>query len=138
MYGHSHLTGQTVVYMGQLGPQNGQFLFQIRILDVQVSAAATQGLRQGPGPVGGQNHKGNGFGGNGANLWNGDLQIGEDFQKEGLEFLVSLIDLVDQQHHGLIRTDGLQQGALQQVFVGKEGFGQLILVLLCHVDLNGQ
>ena len=32
----------------------------------------------------------------GADLWDRDLVVGQDLQQEGLEFLVRLVDLVDQ------------------------------------------
>ena len=93
--------------MGQLGPENGQLLVKIRVLNVEVGAPAAQCLGQRSGPVGGQDHKGDGFGMDGADLRDGDLHLRQQLQKKGFKFLVGLVDLIDEQHHGLFGADGL-------------------------------
>ena len=44
-----------------------------------------------------------------AQLRNGDLKVGEDFQQEGFEFFIGAIDFIDEQHGGS-RTRMAQSG----------------------------
>ena len=124
--------------MGELGPEYCQFLFHVRIFNIKVGAAAAQGFAQGPRPVGGQYHEGDGLCPHRSHLGNGHLHFGKQLQQEGFKFLVCLINFVDEQHHRLFRADGLQQGPLQQVFIAEEGFCQAVAVLGVHVHLNGK
>ena len=121
MDGLGHLEGQTLVDIGQLGPDDGHLLLQAGVLDVEVGAAAAECLAEGPGAVGGQHHEGDGLGPDGAHLRDGHLHLREKLQQEGLELLVGLVDLVDEQHHRLLRPDGPEQGPFQQVVVAEEG-----------------
>jgi len=58
----------------------------------------------------------------GADLRDGDLEVREDLQEEGLELLVRPIHLVDEQHGGLpvLGQDGLQQGAADEELVAED------------------
>ena len=124
--------------MGQLCPENGQLLFHIRVLDIQIGAPPPQGFGQGPCPVGGQHHEGNGVCPDRSHLRDRHLHFRQQLQKKRLEFLVGFVDLVDQQHHGLLRADGLEQRPFQQVFVAEQRAGQRFPVLGVHIHLNGQ
>ncbi len=124
--------------MGQLRPQDRQLLFHVRVLDIQIGAPPPQGLGQGSCPVGGQHHEGDGIGLDRPHLRDRHLHLRQQLQKERLKFLVGLVDLVDQQHHGLLRTDGFQQRPFQQIFVAEQRAGQRFPVLGVHVHLNGQ
>ena len=44
-----------------------------------------------------------------AELGDRDLEVGEHLEQERLELLVGAVDLVDQQHHGLVGVDRLEQ-----------------------------
>ena len=69
-----------------------------RIVDPVIDAAAAQRLVQVARPVRGQ-HDDRLFGGaQRAALGNGNLEVGEEFEQEGLELLVGAVDFVDQQH----------------------------------------
>ncbi len=43
-----------------------------------------------------------------------DLKVGEDLQEHRLELLIGLVDLVDQEHDGLLRGDRGHQGAREE------------------------
>ena len=54
-----------------------------------------------------------------AELGNGDLEVGQELEQEGLEFLVGAVDLVDQQDRRLLAPDRGQQRPLKQIFSEK-------------------
>ena len=73
-----------------------------------------------PRAVGGDDHHRRGRRLDGADLRDGDLEIGQDLQQEGLERLVGAIQLVDQQHRRrAVRSTRLQQRAFLQEFGGR-------------------
>mgnify|MGYP001594628643 CR=1 FL=1 len=49
-----------------------------------------------------------------AELRDRDLEVGQHLQQERLELVVGTVDLVDQQHHGVVGVDRLQQRASDQ------------------------
>ena len=53
-----------------------------------------------PRAVRGQDDHGAGLRSDGAELRNGDLEVGEQFQQEGLEWLIGAVEFVDQQDGG--------------------------------------
>ncbi len=55
-----------------------------------------------------------------AELGHRDLPVGEHLEQEGLEGLVSAVDLVDQEHAGLLADQDLQQRAFQQVVAAEQ------------------
>ena len=127
-----------LVDVGLLGADDGDLLLQAGVLDIEVGAPAAQGLAEGPGPVGGQHHKGDGLGADGADLGDAHLHLRQQLQQERLKLLVGLVDLVNEQHHGLLRADGFQQRPLQEILVAEEGAGQLLRVLAVHLHLDGE
>ncbi len=133
-----HLYRQVLVDVGQLGADDGHLLLHVRVLEVEVGAPPPQGLAEGPGPVGREHHEGDGPGPHHPYLGDGDLHLAEQLQQKGLELLVGLVDLVDEQHHRPLRADGLEQGALQQVLVAEQGLGQRVRVLAVHLHLDAQ
>ena len=56
------------------------------------------------------------LGADGADLRDGDLEVGEHLEQERLELLVGAVDLVDEQdrRHAVVRLDRLEQRALDQ------------------------
>ena len=125
-----------LVGVGQLGPDDRHLLLQVWILDIEVGAAAAQGLAEGAGAVGGEHHEGDGPGPDGPHLWDRDLHLAEQLQQERLKLLVRLVDLVDEQDHRLLRPDRLEQGPLEQILVAEQGAGQLLRVLAVHLHLD--
>ena len=97
-------------------------LFQPRVRqrDVQVKAAALQGVAEVADIVGGQEHQRRHLGLDGADLRHGHLERRQDLQQEGLEGLVALVDFVDQQHRAAGLPQGLQQRARLQEGLGEE------------------
>ena len=75
---------------------------------------------------------------NGSDLRNGDLHFGEKLQQKCFKFLICLVDLIDEQHHRLFRTNGFEQRPFQQIFIAEEGSGEIIGILAIPVNLNGQ
>jgi hypothetical protein len=79
-----------------------------------VDAAPFQRVVQLAGAVGGEHHQRGRLGPDGADLRNGDLEVGQDLQQERLELIVGPVDLVDQQHRSLAGPNGRQQRPFQQ------------------------
>ncbi len=97
-----------------LQPDDIELGFQARIIQEQVKAAPLERLAQLPRIVRGQHHQRHVLGTQGAQLWHTDLKIAQHFQQEGLELRIGTVDLIDQQYHRLIGTNGTQQGAGQE------------------------
>ena len=74
------------------------------------------------GAVRGDHHDRRVRGLDGAELRDGDLEIGEHFQEKGLERFVGAVELVDQQHRraGRIGLERLQQRTLDQEALGED------------------
>ena len=72
--------------------------------------------------VRGQHDDGRGFGGDGAEFWDRDLEIRERLQQESLEGFIGAVDLVDEQDGRAfrMRLQRLQEGALDQERLGKK------------------
>ena len=51
-----------------------------------------------------------------AELGDRDLEVGEHLEQECLELLVGAVDLVDQEHNGLVGVDRLEQRPADQEF----------------------
>ena len=85
-----------------------------------MQAAALQSSRQITGVVGRQNHVGRMLGREGAELGNRNLILTKQFEQHRFQGLVSTVDLVDQQHHRVLGSHGLQQGPWREEAVGEE------------------
>ena len=95
--------------------------------DVQVQAAPLQGVGKLAAVVAGQEHHrrlGNRL--DGADLRDGDLVVGEDLQQQGLELVVGLVNLVDQQHAAVLLAQRLEQGARLHELLGEEDVAELV------------
>ncbi len=87
---------------------------------MNVEAAPFQRLAQLAGVVGGEQHGGLVLGLDRAELGHGDLELAQNLQQESLELGVGAVDLVDQEHHGLVAGERLEQRAGQQEALGEE------------------
>ena len=86
----------------------------VGIIDPVIDAAAPQRLVQIARPVRGQHHDRPLGGAHRAALGNGNLEVGQEFEQEGLELLVGAIDLVDQQHGRVRRAQRREHRTLDQ------------------------
>src|SRR5947207_2865630 len=71
---------------------------------------ALQGLGQLTRVVGGEEHQRDLAGGDRSQLGNGDLVVGQDLEQQGLGLYLDPVDLVDEQHDGIVGADGLEEG----------------------------
>jgi hypothetical protein len=55
-----------------------------------------------------------------AELGDRDREVGQELEQEGLELVVGAVDLVDQQHHVLLRLERLEQRPPQQELVAEQ------------------
>src|SRR5437763_332294 len=91
----------------------------VGVVEVEEQAAPLQRLRQLPGVVGGEDHDRAPHGRDRAQLRHRHLEVGQHLEEQGLGLDLDPVDLVDEEHHGLVGPDGLQQGPSEQ-----EGFGE--------------
>ena len=103
------LAAQAVVQVRNASGENALFEFDTREGDVQMQAAALQGIRKLARVVAGQKHQRRGARHNGADLRDGHLVVGENLQQQGFELGVGLVDLVDQQHRAFALLHGFKQ-----------------------------
>jgi hypothetical protein len=70
----------------------------VGVVDPVVEAAPLEGVVDLAGAVGGEHHHRRRRRADGADLGDGDLEVGQHLEQEGLELLVGAVQLVDQQH----------------------------------------
>src|SRR3569833_317775 len=88
--------------------------------DMQMQAAALQGVAEIALAVGGQDH-GRWLGGrDAAELGNRYLEVGEDFEQQRLELGIRFVDLIDQEHAALRLEQRLQQRPRLDEFAREE------------------
>src|SRR5579863_5115259 len=91
-----------------------------------MEAAAAQRLGQFARTIRSEHHHRMLAGAQRAEFGNRDLEVGEQFEQEGLEFLVRLVDLVDQQDDLARRRYRAQQRALEQVLAREQMIGDFL------------
>ena len=109
-----HLVGQVGVHPRHLRGHDLALAFEVRIVDVEVEAAALERLGEFPGAVRGEEHQWNLEGLDRAQLGDRHLVVGEDLKQEGFGLHLDAIHLVNEKHHRFFRPYGLQQGPGQQ------------------------
>ena len=114
------LGGEPVVEVGHLGEHDLLLTLDVGVVEVQEEAATLERLGELTGGVRGQHHEGSPYGGDGAHLGDGDLEVAEHLEQQPLDLDVGLVDLVDEQHRRLLAPDGGQQRAGEQELVGED------------------
>src|SRR5438128_3486877 len=97
-----------------------ELLRPIREVDEEMQAAALERVRHLTRVVAGQDDEGDVPRLHGAELGHAHLEVGQHLEEEGLELGVRLVDLVDEQHAGLLRADGAQERPRQDEAVAEE------------------
>ena len=114
------LARDPVVEVGHLRGDDLALALGVRVVEVQVEAAPLERLRQLAARVGGEHDERAAYGGDGAELGDRDLEVGQHLQQQPLDLDVGLVDLVDQQHGRLLAPDRRQQRPGQQELVGED------------------
>ena len=83
-------------------------------VDPVVEAAALERIVELSGAVRGNDYRGRLIGGDRPELGHGHGVVGEDLEQEGLELVVSAVELVDQEHGSGAGADCAQQRPLEQ------------------------
>ena len=109
-----HLVGQLLADAGHLGPHDLALAVEVRVVDVQVQAAALERLGELAGVVRGEEDHGQLRGAHGAELGDRHLVLREDLEQQRLGLELDAVDLVDEEHHGLGGPDRLEQRPGQQ------------------------
>ena len=120
------LTRQALVHPRHLPGDDAHFLLEAREVDPEVEAPAPEGIGELADAVRGQDDVGRLRRLDGADLGDGDLELGEDLEQESLELLIGPVDLVDEEDGRRSRlADGLEEGALDEK--GRREDGRLLL-----------
>src|SRR6266498_1062551 len=101
---------------------NLKFLFEGGIIDPEVQAAPLERIVDFACTIRCDHHEWRAISLDRADLGDRYLEIGEDFQQKGFEFLVAAVNFIDQQYHltfpGFLNC--LQQWPLEQKFTTKQ------------------
>src|SRR5690606_32573014 len=99
-----------------------EFLLEGREVDPVIEAASFQRVVNFPRAVRRQDDDRDVLGANGAELGNGDLEVGQELEQEGFELLVGPVNLVDQENRRLVvgSINRLQERTLQQEIFRKD------------------
>ena len=109
-----------VLELGHLGEHDLALALGVGVVEVQVEAAPLERLGQLAGRVGGEHDERPAYGGDGAELGDGHLEVRQHLQQQALDLDVGLVDLVDEQHGRLVAPDRGQQRPGQQELVGED------------------
>ena len=115
-----HLVGQGLGDVRDLGEHDLLLALHVGVVDVEVEAAPLERLGQLTGVVRGEEHQRDLLGLDRAQLGDRHLVVGEDLEQQGLGLDLDPVDLVDQQHDGIVGPDGLEQRAGEQELVGED------------------
>lgn len=130
IYQFGNLEGQSCVDVVDLVFENVGFMFWCWVIDIVVEVVLFEGVGEFLGVVGCQNDLWDVGCCDGFNFGNGDLIIGQDFQKKGFKFFVSVVDFVDQENWWFVLLDCSEEWMFQKVFFGKNCFFNGICVVV--------
>src|SRR5262245_21317597 len=103
------LVGEVVADSRHLGQHDLLLAVEIGIVDVQVEAAALQGLGELARVVRRQEHERDLGRLDGAELGDRHLVVGQDLEEQRFGLDLDAVDLVDQQHHRLVGANRLEE-----------------------------
>src|SRR4051794_3234164 len=114
------LAGHRLRQLGRVQTDDGQLVLDLRVVQPQIEAAALERLGELARVVRGQQHHGLGPGVDPPELGNRDLEVRQEFEEHGLELLVGLVDLVDEQHHRVGGGDGGHERAGEEELLAED------------------
>ncbi len=132
-----HLLAQLLRDAGNAALDDALFELLFGEADVQMQAAPLQRVAEIALAVGGQDHRRRHQRGDGAKLGNADLEIAEDFEQEGFELGIRLVDLVDQEHAAMGLFQGLQQRPRLDEFLGEEHVAEIVQLVERRMQRRG-
>src|ERR687894_2634838 len=120
--GGGDLAGEPLLGLGHAQAHDLDLPLEARVLDVEVEAAALEGVVHRAGAVRGEDGDGRPVGLYGADLGNGDGEVREDLEQESLELVVGAVHLVYEQNRRLRPPvlEGLQERTADEELVGVE------------------
>ncbi len=132
------LIGEVLADARHLGQHDLLLALHVGVVDVEEEAATLQRLGQLTGVVRGEEHHRDLLGGDGAELGDRHLVLGEDLEQQRLGLDLDPVDLVDQQHHRVIGADRLEQRAGEEELVGEDVVVDLAPAVGALVGLDAQ
>ena len=120
MHDGDHVARQPLRHPGDLQAHDLELLGPLGEVDEEMEAAPLERVGHLAGVVAGEDDERHVTGPQRAELGHAHLEVGEHLEEERLELGVGLVDLVDQEHAGLLRADRLQQRPRQDEAVAEE------------------
>src|SRR4051794_28201960 len=114
------LARDALVELGGVQAHDRELVLELRVVQPEVQAAPLERLGELARVVGGQQHHRTRARLDAPQLGDGDLEVREDLQQHGLELLVGLVDLVDEQHDRLLRGDRRHERAGEQELLAED------------------
>src|SRR3954453_14255381 len=114
------LARDALVELGRVQAHDRELVLELRVVQPEVEAAPLERLGELARVVGGQQHHRTRARLDAPQLGDGDLEVREDLQQHGLELLVGLVDLVDEQHDRLLRGDRRHERAGEQELLAED------------------
>src|SRR4051794_30675837 len=114
------LARDALVELGGVQAHDRELVLELRVVQPEVQAAPLERLGELARVVGGQQHHRTRARLDPPELGDGDLEVREDLQQHGLELLVGLVDLVDEQHDRLLRGDRRHERAGEQELLAED------------------
>src|SRR6202453_3547851 len=139
-----HLVGQLLADTRHLGPHDLALALEVRVVDVQVEAAALERLGELAGVVGCEEHHRQLRRPHRTELGDRHLVLREDLEQQRLRLELDAVDLVDDEHDRFGAPDLLEQRPRQQEVLGEDVLLQLgparalLLTLAVLAGLNPQ
>ncbi len=119
-HGRADSAGDLVRHTGHPRSNDLGLAPAVRVLDPVIEAAALERVVELARAVGGDHHQRPAASGNGAELRDRHLEVGQELEQEGLELVVGAVHLVDQQHHRALVLERLEQRSPQQVLAREQ------------------
>lgn len=133
------LLTQLRVELGDPSAQNLRLGGGIGEVEKEIEASTFQGVGEVAGAIRGKDDDGALAGLDRSQLGNRYLELSEDLEKEGFEFLVRLVHLINEEHGRAGGGEGSQQGAFEEKLPGKDVLGDVLPAEICiAIHLNPQ
>src|SRR3954452_14437876 len=114
------LARHVLAQLGSVEADDLELALDVRVVEPEVEAASLEGLGQLAGVVRCEQHERVRLRLDHAELGDADLEVAQDLEQHRLELLVGLVDLVDQQHYGLVLRDRLEQRSGEQDLLAED------------------
>ena len=122
--------GEPLARLRHPGAEDGELALRVRERHPRVEATAPERVGEVAGAVRGEDDVGDALRPDRAELRHRHLEVREHLQQVRLELLVGAVDLVDEEHRGLVLGDRLEKRPAQEIAFGEDPLLGLVRALL--------